>query len=312
MSPSFVGDPIRLGVMTDIQYANKPDKTIGKLYSDDDSSAGLSDDQTNVPIRRYTRVLQKTENAVTALNASNVAATLHLGDIIDGNERDEDTLNELTMVVDRLKLLDKPMFHVVGNHCLHAGRQHLQETLGLAKAYYVRDLSSKWRIVVLDTLDVGMNREEGHPLRDVADQYLREHEGEPNARRWNGTVGPDQVDWLKQVLAETRKRGMLAIVCGHIPLYLSEEHGAIPTHSMWQPQALATALTHYSDVVKAYFAGHHHAGSYVLKDAIHYVTFESILDSQSDHGSWGIVELYQDGLHISGYGDTTTRELKFA
>jgi hypothetical protein len=83
---------------------------------------------------------------------------------------------------------------VVGNHCLYVGREELERRLGLENApFYVRDVSSAWRIIVVDTMHVSTDRPEGDSRRDEADKYLREHAGDENAVTWNGGLGYRQM-----------------------------------------------------------------------------------------------------------------------
>lgn len=302
----FTGRPVQLGLVTDIQYARKPDIPIGNL----DSPNGTKPNSVAWH-RRYSRILTKTTRALTHLNVSNVSATMNLGDIIDGNETIETSQHELAEILECLQTSEKPIFHVLGNHCMAAGRAYVIEKLGLSPSYYTLDLSDKWRLIGLDTVDLSVDREEGHPHRKLAEEFLREHNGEPNAQPWNGGIGPDQLEWLKKKLSDTRRGGKLAIVCGHLPVYLSKEHGDRPQHVMWNPDSLASIFRQYSDVVKAYFSGHYHQGSYSFRDGVHYVVFESILDSVSDDGAWGVVQLFNDGIVIDGHGDLTSRQLKF-
>lgn len=301
MSSTFAGTPVRLGVITDIQYADKPDYAIDLQNRPPDAKQRF---------RSYSTVLEKTRRAILHLNESVVAATLHLGDIIDGNVTLDKSRDDLAKVMTELGAAQSPVLHVLGNHCLAVGRDGVQNALGLARAYYAHELSARWRLVVLDTVDVGVDREEGHPMRVLADDFLKKHADEHNANPWNGGVGPEQLEWLADTLQGTRADGKLAIVCGHMPIFMEEEHGAVPQHSMWTRSVVGDLLTRNRDVVKAYFCGHYHQGAYVQKDEVHYVTFESIVDSQSELGSWAVVDLYDDGVVIDGHGDTTSRILK--
>lgn len=305
--------PIQVGVITDIQFARKPDLILEDTEDAIDTlDASLSSKLNHTTrIRRYGSVLAKAAKAVSEINASEVVATIQLGDLIDGNETLQNTREELDAVVEKLRTLKMPVLNVLGNHCLDAGRKHLIQSLDLSQTYYFRNLSPQWRLIILDTVDININREAGHPYQELARKYLNTHEGEPNAVSWGGGIGPIQIQWLKNLLVETRQQGMKAVICGHIPVLLSGKSTLNSPHLLWDPDEVISIFEEFSDVVKAYFAGHYHEGSYVQKNGIHYVVFESVLDSQSDDGAWGIVRFYDDALDIDGHGDMTSRYLQF-
>lgn len=310
MVTSFTGVPVTIGVFTDVQYATKPDQTLKQLY-------GLTEDEANGrdihSERKYSLALQKAATAIKHFNSNKVTATLHLGDIVDGNKTTEETYSDFSSVMETLKPIESPLLHVLGNHCLSIERQDLQKALGLMYgSYYVYDISSKWRLIVLDTVDVSLDRNPTHPAYKEAKEYLSTHSNDPNANQWNGTISSVQKGWLRSMLQQTRNDGKMGIVCGHMPVRMPDSYGPIPPHSMYDFEAVAAIFEEFKDVVKAYFAGHFHQGGYVQKNNIHYVTFESILDSDDDEeGSFGIVRLFDDGIEIEGHGDMTSRKLKF-
>lgn len=253
-------------------------------------------------------MLAKTEQAVKHLNESCVSAVVHLGDIIDGNEDITKTHADLDAVISRLSVLEAPLFHVLGNHCLSAARDHLVEKLKLSKStYYYRDVSPKWRLIVLDTVDISLDRPKDHPYYQMAVDYLEKHKGEPNAQEWNGGLGPTQLNWLQDLLRETAEQKKFAILCGHLPI-LSD--ASFPQHTVWDHKLLVNLIRTYGGAVKAYFCGHYHDGGYAFKDGIHHVTFEAVLDADDADGSCGVVELHDSKIAIKGIGTMTSRLLE--
>lgn len=306
MVPAFSGSAVRLGIITDIQFANKVDCPLEDTHCErpEKNRSKLS------PMRLYSQVLKKTESAVAVLNATKVSATVHLGDIVDGNDTKEATRVELAAVIRTLEPLQSPLLHVLGNHCLSAGRSHLVDALHLKQTYYIHDLSDKWRLIVLDSVDISIDHDD-QKKRRLAQEYLEKHAGSANALPHNGGLSLGQLEWLESTLQNTRRKGMWSIICAHIPIYLSADHGPLPSPiSMWDANTVANILARNSDVVKAYFCGHFHPGSYIFRDNIHYVTFKAMLDSQSKEGSWAIAELYDDGILIDGHGDESSLHLK--
>lgn len=305
MTPALVNPPVRLGVLTDIQYADKPDYSLPHF---DQKHFDETSKPTPVPerFRCYSRVLEKTRLAVDKLNQENVSATIHLGDIVDGNDTLDSTKAELQHVLSTLSAHRAPLFHVIGNHCLAAGRAHLLSALQLDSAFYIHDVSPRWRLVVLDTVDVSIEREKGHPYRLLAERHLDENPQAVNSMPWNGAVGPHQLEWLKDVIVDAQQNGKFIIVCGHHPIL---EEAAHPMHLLWNAVTLKQLFKEYNSVIKAYFAGHFHDGGYAMLDGVHHITFEAVLDSQTEHGSWGVVELHDDRIAVQGHGEMTSRDL---
>lgn len=161
-------------------------------------------------------------------------------------------------------------------------------------------------MVVLDTVEICVGREEGHENYKRAVEYIAAHAGEANAEAWNGGLDRAQVEWLEQVLRETRASDKWAIVCGHLPVAVE---AALDGATIWERDALRELLEKYR-VVKAYFAGHHHEGGYAKVGGIHHVTFEALLDAEHEMGAVGVVELGTDTIEIKGHGKMTSRILE--
>lgn len=178
--------------------------------------------------------------------------------------------------------------------------------LNLKNSYYYRDVSPLWRIIVLDTVDVSVDREESHSNHALAIEWLKENRHRANAVEWNGGIGPEQLHWLKNVLEETKKEERLAIVCGHIPIVSGTKS---EQHTVWDSDVIVELFAAFQTTVKAYFAGHYHEGCYAFKDNIHYVTFEAVLDADHDDGSCGVVLLHKDHIKVEGNGTMTSRTL---
>lgn len=242
------------------------------------------------------------------INSHDVHLSIHLGDIVDGNETVERTRDDLQSVINCLDDLQRPVIHVLGNHCLDAGREYLVDKLRLPEpTYYFKDVSEKWRIIVLDSVDLSVHREESHPLRAAARKYLDEHVDDANAKDWNSGLGPDQIVWLQDVLRRTAEEGRFAIVCGHHPIVAD---AALPTHLIWDSAKVAQLLHSNAGTVKAYFCGHYHEGGYAEVGGVHHVTFESVVDSGAE-GACGIVELRDSEIVVVGSGTTTSRRMMF-
>ena len=128
----------RFGVMSDIQYADKPN-------------------QFNPP-RCYRQSLERLKECVADLNTRNLAFAIQCGDIIDGYGTKDTpdpkakSLADLDTVLAEYKKLNCPQFHVLGNHCLTAGMMDVCDALALPGGYYAfgNPKAQGWLFVVLD------------------------------------------------------------------------------------------------------------------------------------------------------------------
>jgi manganese-dependent ADP-ribose/CDP-alcohol diphosphatase len=299
-------EPATIGVIADIQYRSDKDDYLLDSHGH---------------IRSFRTALRKANDAVTAFSAPSraIQAIVHLGDIVDGREESANRVVAVPEVLgeldDVLAALSKrasgiALHHVVGNHCLYVGRDELVRRLGLkTSAYYARDISSHWRIVVMDTMDVGVHRADSDPRRELAEHYIATRQGEPNAVRWNGGPSAEQLSWLQKELDSAMVDGMNVIVCGHHPL-VTEAAGA--EHVAWFRQSVLDLFRAYGHVVRCYLAGHFHSGGYAEVDGIHHITFPAVLDSDETN-SYAFVQLYLDRIDVEGVGNRgpPTRSYKF-
>ena len=221
----FAGDDgekklFSFGVMADVQWGDK--ETRGT--------------------RHYRVSLDKLKKCVEDLNGRDLAFTIQLGDLIDGNSTPEKTLSDLDRVSKVYDGLSMPKYHVVGNHCLAAGKESLRQRLGLSSFYYDFTVPSAegWRFIVLDGNDAGY-----------------------------GVLGREQLKWLKSRLQRARGNGERVIVFNHFALI----ERAARHHRMKTPQPVLE-LINESGCVVAYFAGHDHAGGYAFQIETKYQTWK--------------------------------------
>eukprot|EP00171_Calliarthron_tuberculosum_P003433 IDg3433t1 len=291
-------DPFVLGVFTDIQYAEKPDKEFNYMGT--------------AKMRRYSTVLAKAERAVAHFNAHDVAHAIHLGDIIDGNETRDRSEADLCAVMHALAPLGAPLLHVLGNHCLDLGRSYTTAALALPSpphaAHYTTDLSASWRLIVLDTMALSLHSPTEADAA-IARSHIEAHAEHLNATGYNGGLGEAQTTWLRAELVRARATSVNIIVAAHHPFALEVAPAKLLA---WNKQDFLALLTEFRGTVRAVFTGHYHYGGYGLIDDVHHVGFESILDSQSEFGSHGIVYLHDDRIEIVGVGDMSSRILKFS
>ncbi|MBN2021566.1 MAG: metallophosphoesterase [Pirellulales bacterium] len=251
------------GLVADVQYGDKPDG----------------------PPRFYRSSLDRLRECVAEFNRRKVDFTVQLGDIIDGHAGDENaplepgqtkSLEDLDRVLAEFAPLDRKLYHVVGNHCLNAGREALQKKLGLERAFY--DFAPEgvqgWRLVVLDGNDAGY-----------------------------GVLGKEQIQWLEDALAKARDRRERVILLNHFALF--KESAA--RHRMKSPKPVDRIIDRAGCVV-AYFAGHDHAGGYAEVRGVHHVTLQGMVETPGGN-AYAVVEVFPDRIEIRGFGKVPSRSL---
>lgn len=151
----------RFGLISDVQYAD---------IKDGHSFHGTP--------RYYRASLAGLRRAVTAWQQQEVEFAVQCGDIIDGFNPKEQSETAMQTVLDEFAKLQKPVYHMIGNHCLYnLPRKRLNECLSIhSKAsYYSFSPHKAWRFVVIDGYDVSMlGWPEGHPLHTEAKAILDE------------------------------------------------------------------------------------------------------------------------------------------
>ncbi|MBN1851932.1 MAG: metallophosphoesterase [Pirellulales bacterium] len=255
----LAGDPnekpsFAFGVLADVQYADK--ETAGK--------------------RSYRESLGNLEKCVAEFNRHELAFTIQLGDIIDGNSNPERTHSDLDRILAVYSKLKMPAFHVIGNHCLNAGKEKLGAALGLKSFYYDFSLPQTrgWRFVVLDGNDAGY-----------------------------GVLSELQLQWLRETLIQARRNDERVIIFNHFPL-LKE---AAKDHRMKDPVPLLT-LFEESRCVVAYLAGHDHAGGSAFHQGIGHVTLKGMVEAPA-RNAYAIISVFPTRLVETGFGEEPSRKL---
>lgn len=271
---------LRFGLITDAQYA-------------DADAEGE---------RHYRSTPEKLKRAVEALHGEKLAFTLHLGDFIDRDFKPFDLMLPL------LSGLGHPVHHLLGNHdysVADAEKGRVVSTLGMPHDYY-SFRSNGVRLLMTDTNDVSVYR---HPASSAETAKAREALArieaakEAGAKTWNGGISSTQLAWLDRELSAADAAKERAIVCGHHPLVPADMHQA------WNHSEIVAVLERHPSVV-AWFNGHNHAGDFVERSGIPYVTFRSMLH-HPENTAYSIIEVHADHVAIKGFGREISRELRF-
>jgi manganese-dependent ADP-ribose/CDP-alcohol diphosphatase len=234
-------------------------------------------DQEQSGARYYRASLGKLEACVADLNLARPDFVIQLGDLIDGYPKDQArSARELEEVLIRFKGLDAPLFHVLGNHCLHAGREVVSEQLGHDRFYYdfVPPAAPGWRFVVLDGNVAGY-----------------------------GVLGEEQRDWLRRTLVRAASNGERVICCCHFPAVET----APQAHHLADEAAVLEILAE-TGVTVAWLAGHDHRGGYVQTGGVHHLTLKGMLET-ADTTAWALVTVRDDTLRVDGFGREPDRLL---
>lgn len=163
----------RVGIVSDVQYAD------------------IKDGHSFLGTPRYYRAsLEGLKRAVSGWQAQKVDFGIQFGDLIDGFNPNDQSEIAMKAVLDEFALLEKPVYHMIGNHCLYnLSRQRLNEVLGIQgiRSYYSFSPHKAWRFVVLDGYDVSMlGWPANHPLHTQAKAILDER----NVNQVSLCIGP--------------------------------------------------------------------------------------------------------------------------
>ncbi|MDR6785529.1 manganese-dependent ADP-ribose/CDP-alcohol diphosphatase [Pedobacter africanus] len=263
---------IRIGLIADIQYA-------------DVESRGT---------RYYRNSLKKLRECVNDLNKQKVQFSLNLGDVIDRNPKDLDS------VLSILKGLKKRIYTTTGNHDYHGitDNQFLYEKLDMPAEYYSFK-QKDWLFIMLNTNEVasyaniaGTWKEK--ELTAMVDS-IKQAKG-VNAQEYNGGISSRQLQWLDNLLAKAQAKRHKVLIFSHHPLDFSRGFTALNS------QEILKVIAKYS-CIKALFAGHHHSGDFGYHSTIPCITLEGMVET-SDKNAYGILEIYSNGFEVKGVGRT--------
>ncbi|WP_316814484.1 metallophosphoesterase [Pedobacter nyackensis] len=263
---------LRVGLIADIQYA-------------DVASRGT---------RYYRNSLKKLRDCVEDLNKQKVQFSLNLGDIIDRNPKDLDS------VLSILKGLKKPIYTTTGNHDYHGitDNQFLYKKLDMPAEYYSFK-QKDWLFIMLNTNEVasyanvaGTWKEK--ELTTMVDS-IKLAKG-VNAEEYNGGISSRQLNWLDGLLAKAQSQHQKVLIFSHHPLDFSRGFTALNS------QEILHVIAKYN-CIKALFAGHHHSGDFGYHSSIPCITLEGMVET-SDQNAYGFLEIYADRFEVKGVGRT--------
>ena len=263
---------LKVGLVADPQYADRP-------------STG---------IRLYRESLWKLDEAIDTFNSSGVDVVQTLGDVID---RDWDSFDSILPIYQKINS-DIENYHVLGNHEFAMDPVYFEDLLERLSmpSYYYSYIKKGWRFIALDANDYAYYSNPLHN-RDInqINTYYENTEGNANHRISNSAIGEEQQKWLIQELEDAHILNQKVIIYSHSPL----RPLALRTN-LWNDFEIIEIIENSSNVV-AFINGHNHAGDYIFKNGIHYISMSGMVETTIN--SFGILEIYNDSLVLKGYGN---------
>lgn len=263
------GYKFSFGAIADCQYCEAPDR--GQ--------------------RKYSASKEKLRQCVKHFNQEDLSFVIHLGDFIDRNFSSFDDLLPI------YNSLNAPGYHVLGNHDFEVADKYKElvpEKLGMPSKYYDFKIKN-WRFLCLDGNDLSFiaypKDSEGYRR---SEKYYRENK--IRSPKWNGGVGKEQLNWMRDTLKRAEQAQEKLILFSHFPVYPADPH------NLWNAQEVIKLLEEFS-CVKAYINGHNHKGKYGIKKGIHYLTLKGMVETKES--AFSIIQVYQDKLKVNGHGRET-------
>lgn len=235
-------------------------------------------DKENSGPRHYRLSRDLLTACVAEFNRQKPDFVIQLGDLIDGyKDAPAKSRADQEAMLAILAALKPPLYHAAGNHDMNAGAERLRSVYALDSLHYefTRPEARGWRFVVLDGNDAGY-----------------------------GVVGAAQLAWFREVLARAKAANERVICFCHFPL--SRE--ASPHHRMANPEPLLKTIEE-AGCVAAWIAGHDHFGGYALRNGVHHLTLQGMVECPPDRNAFAVVRVYPDRLAVTGFGSVPSRDL---
>ncbi|MBK8504382.1 MAG: metallophosphoesterase [Saprospiraceae bacterium] len=267
-------DGFSIGVIADCQFCSDPGEGI----------------------RKYAQSQTKLSACVKHFNDSNLDFVIHLGDFID---RDFASFQVVKPIYDSLIM---PRYHVLGNHDFSVDpekKEEIPSLLGIPSRFDYFDLKG-WRFIILDGNDLSFHAyPESSDKHKKSSRYYEEHL--VTSPKWNGAIGAEQVNWLKQLLVDADQLQLNVMLYCHFPVFPEN------VHNLWNAGEVASVIRDHP-CVKAYVNGHNHEGNYGTDEGIHYLTLKGMVDTHDT--SYAIFDIRHQSIVVKGFGREIDRVLK--
>lgn len=254
-------------------------------------------DCTSEGTRFYRNSLNKLCESFDYFNNQKVLFTINLGDIIDRNQKDLDS------VLICLRHLNQKIYHITGNHDYKGVTDNdvLYKKLKMPSEYY-SFIKKNWVFVFLNTNEIAAYSNVGGTMKEQEllrmQRQIKANKGIQGAS-WNGGISNRQLQWLDNLLKKSEKKNRNVLIFCHHPLYPRSQFTALNNMEILE------TINRYN-CVKAIFSGHHHSGAFEYFNHIPCNTVEGMIETP-DKNSFGIVKIYKDRIELEGRGRMTSR-----
>ena len=269
-----------IGLVADAQYADIP-------------AAGT---------RYYRESISRLAAAADHFQGRDLAFCAHLGDLIDRN------WDSFTAIEQPLSQSRHQWHQVLGNHdfeVIDALKTKVPDRLRVPRRYRKFEYGA-FDFLILDTNDVSTYAHAaGTPEHTVATTEFAAHVAAllPQAKPWNGGIGPTQLAWLDHHCGEARSRGRKVIVLAHHPIL------PVGSHNVWNAPAILRVIERHRNLV-AWLNGHNHAGAFAMHEGVPFVTMRGMVETP-DTTAFATAQIRPDRMIITGHGREPSRELIF-
>jgi alkaline phosphatase len=250
---------LSLGLLTDIHYADK--NTLGT--------------------RAYRDSLLKGKDAAEFFKIKKPAAIICLGDLIDAAPSVDTEISYLTAICKVLNIAGIPRHHVLGNHCVATLKK--EEFFKYAKSantegHYSFDLKGTHFIVL-----------------DACYNSKMEPYGRNNFVWHDSNMTPQEIEWLKEDLAETK---LPTVIFTHQRLDVDR-----PNKYAIKQSVEVRKILEESKKVRVVFQGHSHKNELAEVNEIPYCTLAAMVEGEGvESNSYSLLRFLSDGsIKLEGY-----------
>lgn len=239
--------------------------------------------------RHYKDSMAKLRDAMSVFAKVYVDGVMELGDCIDSaNSHETDKQKQyISDVFGELRSIQKPVWGVLGNHCLQLlSKKEFLAAAGLKRPYY-SFTRGRWHVVVLDAC----YRKDGTPY-------------ERGNYEWTDCDVPwQELDWLKHDLAQFHRKKTVIFVHQRID---GAPGDAFSANSSTEVRATLEKAGN----VAAVFQGHDHRGDFKEINGIKYVTLSGLIENEYPANAFSVLELSDKGeIKLLGYGSQKSYDL---
>jgi hypothetical protein len=82
---------------------------------------------------------------------------------------------------------------------------------------------------------------------------------------------------------------------------------ALPSHTLWNAEAVLEVIDRYEGVVVAHMNGHYHAGGYAERKSVHHYTMKGIVEAPKDSNCYGVMDVYKEKMVLRGFGHVSNQ-----